>query len=155
MSPHTCRGVVLSERSESKDDGSGAPGSLDVARDSFDRRGTLSEVEGLPGGLHFARDAVPSGIEGRQKPPLTVEGASLPIQMARWDEALAASRQVDINTANAAELERLPEIGPGLAKRIVEYRRLHGRFTTPQDLLHVRGIGPKKLKTLEAFIVVR
>ena len=52
MSPETYRGVVLSERGESKDDGSGAQGSLDVARDSFDRRGTLSEVEGLPGGLH-------------------------------------------------------------------------------------------------------
>ena len=84
-----------------------------------------------------------------------VEGALNSIQVPRWDEALAAARQVDINTASAAELERLPEIGPGLATRIVEYRQQHGRFETSEDLMRVRGIGPKKYQTLKAYIVVR
>ena len=90
-----------------------------------------------------------------QRPPLRVEGSPTPVQAVRWDEALAASRQVDINTASAAELERLPEIGQGLAKRIVEYRRLHGRFATPKDLMHVRGIGPKKYQVLKEYIIAK
>src|SRR3990167_2153698 len=73
----------------------------------------------------FAQDAVPSEIEGRQRPFL-IEGSVGVIQDAEWDTSLAASRQVDINTASVAELERLPQIGPALASRIVEYRNAHG-----------------------------
>ena len=91
----------------------------------------------------------------RQHPPLVVEGAPSPVQAAQWDEALTAAREVDINTANVAELERLPEIGPGLAKRIVEYRSLHGRFATTEDLMQVRGIGPKKYEALKEYIALK
>ena len=91
----------------------------------------------------------------RQRPPLVVSGSPSPIQAVQWDEALAAARQVDINTASAAELERLPELGPGLAQRIVEYRSQHRRFERVEDLMHVRGIGPKKYKALESYILVR
>ena len=91
----------------------------------------------------------------RQRPPLVVEGALSAIQAPQWDETLAAARQVDINTATVAELERLPEIGPGLARRIEEYRRRHGRFERTEDLMHVRGIGPKKYKALEGYVTVK
>ena len=91
----------------------------------------------------------------RQRPPLVVQGGPSPIQSAQWDEALAAARQVDINTASVAELERLPEIGPGLAKQIVEYRQQHGRFSTSEELMRVRGVGPKKYQSLEPYVVVR
>ena len=49
---------------------------------------------------------------------------------------------VDINRASAAELERLPRVGPALAQRIVAWREQHGPFRTLEDLRHVRGIGP-------------
>ena len=113
----------------------------------------------------------------RQRPPLVIAGEPTPAQAAQsldsasrprsgfrstgqprgasWDEALAAARQVDINTASVAELERLPEIGPGLAKRIVEYRQQHGRFSTSEALMRVRGVGPKKYQSLEPYVVVR
>ena len=87
-----------------------------------------------------------------QRPALVVEGA--PVQAMQWDEAMAAARQVDINTASAAELERLPEIGPGLAKRIVAYRKQHGRFHSTEELKNVRGIGPKKYQALKEHLVV-
>ena len=88
----------------------------------------------------------------QQRPPLVVEGE--PIQTAQWNEALAAARQVDINTASAAQLERLPEIGPGLAARIVAYRKQHGRFHNTEELMQVRGIGPKKYQALKDSLVV-
>lgn len=82
----------------------------------------------------------------RQTPPLVIEPALE--QTAQWDAALASARQVDVNTATVAELERLPGVGPTLAERIVEYRSVHGRFRTPEELQHVHGIGPKTYEAL-------
>ncbi|MEN3183805.1 MAG: ComEA family DNA-binding protein [Atribacterota bacterium] len=66
--------------------------------------------------------------------------------------SLAAQRSaaplVNVNTASQKELESLPGIGEVLAQRIIEYRETHGPFQTPEDLLKVRGIGPKKLEKL-------
>ena len=89
----------------------------------------------------------------RQGPPLVVEAA--PAQAAAWNAALAHARRVDINAASAADLERLPEVGPGLAKRIVEYRAAHGPFAAPEALSRVKGIGPKKLKALAPYTTVK
>lgn len=85
----------------------------------------------------------------QQRPPLAVVGTPVTPQHAvPWDAALASARQVDINTASASELERLPGVGPALAKRIVEYRSAHGPFQSPDDLQQVQGIGPKTYETL-------
>ena len=65
-----------------------------------------------------------------------------------WDDALTRARQVDINTAGAAELERLPEIGPALAQRIVAHRARHGRFGRPEELLQVSCLFVRGLATL-------
>lgn len=56
--------------------------------------------------------------------------------------------QVDVNRATAAELERLPGIGPALAARIVALRSESGRFARPEDLTAVRGIGPRSIERL-------
>lgn len=63
--------------------------------------------------------------------------------------------QVDVNHADAKELERLTGIGPAIAKRIVEYRKAHGNFTKPDDLIKVKGIGPAKLEKMRGQIVIR
>lgn len=55
---------------------------------------------------------------------------------------------VDVNAASAAELERLPRVGPALAARIVAWRERHGPFGGPEDLRHVRGIGPSTVRLL-------
>ena len=71
-----------------------------------------------------------------------------------WDDALTRARQVDVNTAGAAELARLPEIGPALAQRIVAHRARHGRFGRPEELLQVVGIGPHTLAALAGYVTV-
>lgn len=66
--------------------------------------------------------------------------------------ALAA---VNINTADEATLAELPGIGDKKAAAIVQYRKAHGEFQTPQDLLAVKGIGPKVLEKLVSEVTVK
>ncbi|MDX1672353.1 MAG: helix-hairpin-helix domain-containing protein [Balneolaceae bacterium] len=66
----------------------------------------------------------------------------------------AGGKPVDINKANAEQLESLPGIGPVYAERIIRYRRKHGPFTTAEQLLEIKGIGKKRLDKLKPFIKV-
>lgn len=62
---------------------------------------------------------------------------------------------VDINAANAAEIAMaLPGIGPKKAQRIVEWRNTHGPFQYREQLLDVKGIGPKTLKKMEGHFQI-
>ena len=69
-----------------------------------------------------------------------------------WNTALETSRRMDVNTAGVAELERLPEVGPSLARRIAAYREAHGPFGSPEDLMDVPGIGPKTYDVLKDYV---
>lgn len=89
----------------------------------------------------------------RRTPPLVIEGTALrAVEGAAWDQALAAARSVDVNTAGVAELERLPQVGPSLAQRIVDDREAHGPFRSPEELSRVRGIGPKTVGALKDYV---
>lgn len=59
---------------------------------------------------------------------------------------------VHINTADIAELQRLPGVGPSTAQKIVDYRTQVGRFTSADQLDDVKGIGPAKLAKMRPFI---
>ncbi|OLE54605.1 MAG: hypothetical protein AUG51_07415 [Acidobacteria bacterium 13_1_20CM_3_53_8] len=61
---------------------------------------------------------------------------------------------ININTATADELERLPGIGAALAARIVEHRERYGRFRRAEHLLMVRGISDRRFRELRALITV-
>ena len=61
---------------------------------------------------------------------------------------------IPLNTASVDELDTLPGIGPKTARAIVEYRESHGKFTSAEELLQVRGIGRKKLAALRPHITV-
>jgi competence protein ComEA len=59
---------------------------------------------------------------------------------------------VAVNRADLAELITLPGVGPRLAEAIVEERRRHGPFRSPDDLRRVRGIGPALVTRLTGRI---
>ena len=61
---------------------------------------------------------------------------------------------IDLNRAWSADLESLPGIGPVLAGRILEYRRQHGGFQTPEELLEVPGMGQATYDTVRDRIMV-
>lgn len=55
--------------------------------------------------------------------------------------ANAGDGLVHLNTADVAELDTLPRIGPALAQRIIDWREANGPFTSTDQLLEVAGIG--------------
>lgn len=61
---------------------------------------------------------------------------------------------INLNSATAAQLEKLPGVGPATAARIVEYREKNGAFKKIEDLMNVRGIGEKTFLTLKPLITV-
>lgn len=61
-------------------------------------------------------------------------------------------RTVNVNTATAEDLERLPGIGPVLARRIIAHRDQQGLFRTLDDLLQVQGFGRRLLRRLEPVL---
>jgi competence protein ComEA len=61
---------------------------------------------------------------------------------------------LNLNTATAAELERLPWIGEALAARIVAFRQRHGPFPAVDSLVRVAGVGPATLAKIRDRIRV-
>ncbi|MBC7228166.1 MAG: ComEA family DNA-binding protein [Thermoflexales bacterium] len=66
----------------------------------------------------------------------------------------SAQPLINVNTATAEELQKLPRVGPALAQRIVAYREMYGPFKTPEDLMQVPGIGEAIFAAIRDFITV-
>ena len=90
-----------------------------------------------------------------------IRGAAQPPAILNAPDTLSASGDesmkeftVDINTAQAAELEKLPSIGPSRAAAIISYREEYGLFSMPGDIMKVPGIGPGIFRQVKTHITV-
>lgn len=61
---------------------------------------------------------------------------------------------ININTAAAEELTRLPGIGEVKAAAIVNYRETYGDFINIDELTEVKGIGEKTLEKLRDMVTL-
>jgi competence protein ComEA len=75
--------------------------------------------------------------------------------MSAASVAGARETRININTATAQELDDLPGVGPKTAEAIIQHRQEHGPFLRPEDIMDVRGIGPKKFEKMKDRITVR
>jgi len=66
----------------------------------------------------------------------------------------AVTGTININTATAADLQRLPGIGAKTASRVIEYRQKNGPFKKVEELMNVRGVGEKNFLKLKNQISV-
>lgn len=66
----------------------------------------------------------------------------------------AGHSRVNINTAQEAELTSLSGIGESKALAILEYRREHGSFSSPEDIRKVPGIGDGIYNRIKDLITV-
>jgi competence ComEA-like helix-hairpin-helix protein len=60
---------------------------------------------------------------------------------------------IDINSASSLQLQEVPGIGPATAEKILAMRKSYGAFKSVDDLLSVRGIGPKRLEKMRKYLV--
>ena len=63
--------------------------------------------------------------------------------------------KININTATVKELVKLNRIGPKYAERIVQYREANGPFVRVEDIVMVKGIGPKTLDVNKDVMTVK
>lgn len=73
-------------------------------------------------------------------------------EVERRSRPLEEGERIDPNRASAAELDRLPGVGPAVADRIVEARETDGAFRGAEELERVRGIGPATVERLSALL---
>ncbi|RED64297.1 ComEA family DNA-binding protein [Cohnella phaseoli] len=66
----------------------------------------------------------------------------------------ASPGTLDLNRATEADLDALPGIGPSKAKAILAHRDKIGGFRRVEQLLDVKGIGPKVFEHLSGLVHV-
>jgi competence ComEA-like helix-hairpin-helix protein len=64
------------------------------------------------------------------------------------------AKPINLNVANAKELQELPGVGAVTAQRIIDMRQKSGRFQRVEDLLAIRGISQKKLDAMRPYVTV-
>lgn len=95
---------------------------------------------------------------GEDVPEVIDSSGAAPGDPAGGGSALApgagADQQINLNTADQALLEELPGVGPVTAAAIIQWRTEHGRFSTPDELLEVSGIGEATLEKLRPHVTL-
>ena len=83
---------------------------------------------------------------------VTWKSLVLSMVLAGW---ASATEKVDINSADAATLDRvLVNVGAAKAQAIVDYRQANGPFRSPEELAQVRGIGLRPVEINRDSITV-
>ena len=59
---------------------------------------------------------------------------------------------INLNTANATELESLPGVGEVTAGRIIDYREANGPYRSVDDLVHVQGVSTRTINDLRDLV---
>ncbi len=70
-----------------------------------------------------------------------------------FDETTAVLT-INLNSASAEDFMRLPKIGKVTAQRIIDYRTKHGRFSSIDELLNVKGIGEKTFERIKGEVTI-
>ena len=89
-----------------------------------------------------------------KKKPLSIAVCILLIGMLIVPVLLMAADKINLNTATLEELITLERIGPKYAQRIIDYRETNGPFEKIEDIMKVKGIGPKTFEANKDKITV-
>lgn len=76
------------------------------------------------------------------------------ISLASTLQYAHANDLINVNTATSAQLVTVKGIGKKTAAKIIEYRKDNGDFTSIEDLIFVKGIGPKKMEKFRKALTV-
>lgn len=119
---------------------------------------TLNEGSRIADALQIAQPLPHADLLAHNQAQLLVDGQQIVVQaVGAAPPAAAASDSggagvVSLNSATAAELTALPGVGEATAAAIVAHREANGPFTTVEQLMDVRGIGPAKFEAMRAQV---
>ncbi|SDF05527.1 ComEA family DNA-binding protein [Sporomusa acidovorans] len=118
------------------------------------QRSRVVDAVTLAGGFAPGADAAKINLALRIKDEMQINVPNTPTPAINGNPNLGGaagssavgnnSDKININTATAAELDKLPGIGPALAERIAQYRTANGLFSDVADIKKVPGIGEAK-----------
>ena len=108
----------------------------------FDSTGVLIEGTGVVSTTGFPPPSPRIDIDSRGAPGSGASNAP----------PLLGARRIDLDVAAAGEIERLPRVGPALARRIVANRDSLGPFGSLSGLRRVKGMGPATIDRLEHLV---
>ena len=94
-----------------------------------------------------------SGVPSAPAPPTAPRVDAVAAHEAT-SSGIAADGRVALNRAGVGELMRLPGVGAKRAAAIVELRQRLGRFRQLNDLLRIKGIGPRTLERMLPELVL-
>jgi competence protein ComEA len=115
----------------------------------------IDAAGGLTPGADPNRLALAAKVADGERVYVPIVGEPLPAAVGSGGaKGMGDAGPVDLNTANESDLDALPGIGPATAAAIVAHRDRHGPFTSVDQLLEVRGIGPAKLEQLTGLVRV-
>ena len=86
--------------------------------------------------------------------PFKIAMCILLVSLVAVPVLLMAAEKINLNTATLEELMTLERIGPKYAQRIVDYRETNGPFEKIEDIIKVKGIGPKTFEANKDKITV-
>ncbi len=88
--------------------------------------------------------------DDRIQAPKSVKRAVSPVQA----QPVSSTNKISLNQANLAQLQSLSGVGVKKAQAIMEYRQKNGGFKTVDELVNVKGIGPKLLEKNKARLIL-
>jgi competence protein ComEA len=121
-------------------------------------REVLEKAGGTQGNLSLPAEAIGARIDKNTRLHVLAEKegqGKVLVQPLDPPTMKILSIPVNINTAGVEDLDILPGVGPKTAQAIVEFRETHGKFSTIEDLLRVKGVGPKKFASLRPHITIQ
>ena len=83
---------------------------------------------------------------------IRIGGSGEAVELDRATQRQASFR-IDMNHAEWVEWAELPGLGESVARRVIESRETEGPFTSPEDLMRVKGIGPKTLEKIRPYLL--
>ena len=87
-----------------------------------------------------------------RRPPAEEVSDEPAVEGEVYPDSLLPGEVININTADAYDLQRLPGIGEKRAGDIVAYREEHGPFSSVDGLTEVSVIGPGILEGLREYV---
>jgi DNA uptake protein ComE-like DNA-binding protein len=119
------------------------------SRDSSRKGGRSDRRSRRPRGRLFTRsDSSVAGDSTRSVASGAGATRRLTVVRVRRDTTPQLTSPVDVDVASETDIERLPRVGPVLARRIVEDRTANGPFGSMEGFERVRGVGPGLAATL-------